>query len=193
MLFYSRLTIDFYPLLDVQSIIRSSRSCRLSFNSFCLCLLLFIMNMLYNWSTHLIWQFPSSSSSSTFSCLIYIITCCSSSGWNGTFCMLCSQVLYFSLPSGRHTHPCGFRGSTTHRSQSERRLVGVFLGRRHERESHLGRRREGCLRASTYRSVNQTLRWTWKEAWSIKAWSSFNLSNTADSTIVGKSLQAKTH
>ena len=53
-------------------------------------------------------------------------------------------------------HPCGSRGSTTHRSQSGCRPGGVFLGRRHEQGSHPGHQRGGCLRANTCRCVNQT-------------------------------------
>ncbi len=49
----------------------------------------------------------------------------------------------------------------THQGQSECRPVCAFWGRRRERESRLGHRREGCLHASTYRYISQT-HWWWR-------------------------------
>lgn len=61
-------------------------------------------------------------------------------------------------PSKQNTHPCGFQGSMTHHSQSECLPVGVFWGKKHEQGSHQARRREDCLHASTYGSINQTIK-----------------------------------
>lgn len=66
------------------------------------------------------------------------------------------RLLSLTLASQPDTHPCGFRGSMTHRSQSGCRPGGVFLGRRREQGSHPGHQRGGCLRANTCRCKSQT-------------------------------------
>lgn len=70
--------------------------------------------------------------------------------------------LWWRWLSQPHTHPCGFRGSMTHRSRSGCPPAGAFLGRRRERGSHPGRQRGGCLRASTCRCrIKHTLKPLW--------------------------------
>lgn len=66
------------------------------------------------------------------------------------------RSLALALAPEPDTHPCGFRGSRTRRSQSGCRPGGASLGRRRARGSHPGHQRGGCLRASTCRCMNQT-------------------------------------